>query len=79
MKGLVRSVRVCYRKRNKREKVNEYKAKPMTEEIVAVQRLSLLLPASEQISQAEAKSPAASSPSSVFNTISSPSTVNFAK
>ena len=58
MKGLVRSVRVCYRKRNKREKVTEYKAKPMTEEIVAVQRLSLLLPASEQKSQAEANSPA---------------------
>ena len=47
-KGLVRSVRVCYRKRNKREKVTVYKAKPLTEEIVAVQRLSLLLPASEQ-------------------------------
>ena len=83
MKGLVRSVRVCYRKRNKREKVTEYKAKPMTEEIVAVQRLSLLLPASEQKSQAEVISPAASSPTSTptsfSTTISSPSTVNFAK
>ena len=47
-KGLVRSVKVCYRKRDKREKVSEYRAKPLTEEIVAVQRLSLLLPASDQ-------------------------------
>ena len=47
-KGLVRSVRVCYRKRSKNEKKSEYKSKPLTEEIVAVQRLSLLLPFSEQ-------------------------------
>ena len=47
-KGLVRTVRVCYRKRDKREKVLPYKAKPLTEELVAVQRLSVLLPVSEQ-------------------------------
>ena len=49
-KGLVRTARVCYRKRDKREKVTEYKAKPLSEELVAVQRLSVLLPASEQTS-----------------------------
>ena len=48
-KGLVRTVRVGYRKRNKREKSLPYKAKPLTEELVAVQRLSVLLPASEQV------------------------------
>ena len=47
-KGLVRTVRVCYRKRDKREKMLPYKAKPLTEELVAVQRLSVLLPVSEQ-------------------------------
>ena len=47
-KGLVRTVRVCYRKRDKRDNVMEYKAKPLTEELVAVQRLSILLPVSEQ-------------------------------
>lgn len=49
-KGLVRTVRVCYRKRDKRESRTEYKAKPLTEELVSVQRLSVLLPASEQSS-----------------------------
>ena len=48
-KGLVRTVRVCYRKKDKREKITEYKAKPLTHELVAVQRLSVLLPVSEQI------------------------------
>ena len=47
-KGLVRSVRVGYRKRDKRDTDLEYKAKPLTREIVAVQRLSVLLPCSEQ-------------------------------
>ena len=49
-KGLVRTVRVAYRKRDKREKLLPYKAKPLTEELVAVQRLSVLLPVSEQTS-----------------------------
>lgn len=47
-KGLVRSVRVCYRRRSKNEKAADYKVKPLSEEIVAVQRLALLLPYSEQ-------------------------------
>ena len=47
-KGLVRSVRVGYRRRDRRETGQEYKSKPLTEEIVAVQRLSVLLPKSEQ-------------------------------
>ena len=47
-KGLVRTVRVSYRKRDKRDTSLTYKSKPLTEEIVAVQRLSVLLPQSEQ-------------------------------
>ena len=48
-KGLVRSVRVSYRRRDKRESSLTYKSKPPIEEIVAVQRLSVLLPKSEQV------------------------------
>ena len=48
-KGLVRTVRVCYRRRDEREKMTEYKSKPLTKELVAVQRLSVLIPNSEQI------------------------------
>ena len=47
-KKLVRTVKVCYRKRDAREPIEQYKVKPLTEEIVAVQRLSLLLPKSER-------------------------------
>ena len=47
-KGLVRTVRVSYRRRDKREGSLPYKSKPLVEEIVAVQRLSVLLPKSEQ-------------------------------
>ena len=47
-KGLVRSVRVGYRRRDKRDTSLTFKSKPLTEEIVAVQRLSVLLPQSEQ-------------------------------
>ena len=47
--GLVRTVRVCYRKKDKRDKTLPFKPKQLTEELVAVQRLSVLLPASEQI------------------------------
>ena len=47
-KSLVRTVRVCYRKKDKREQGTTYRAKPLTEELVAVQRLSVLLPVSEQ-------------------------------
>ena len=46
--GRVRTVRIAYRKRDKREKTLPYKPKQLVEEIVSVQRLSVLLPASEQ-------------------------------
>ena len=46
--GLVRTVRVCYRKKDKRDKTLPYKPKQLTEELVSVQRLSVLLPVSEQ-------------------------------
>ena len=42
-KNLVRTVTVKYRKKNKTEKPLVYSAKPLTEENVAVQRLSLLV------------------------------------
>ena len=41
-KGLVRTVRVGFRKRYKREQLLPYKAKALSEELVAVQRLSVL-------------------------------------
>ena len=47
-KGLVRTVRIAYRKRDKRDKALSYKSKPLENEIVSVQRLSVLLPVSEQ-------------------------------
>ena len=47
-KGLVRTVRIAYRRKDKREKPLPYKSKPLDEEIVSIQRLSVLLPASEQ-------------------------------
>ena len=47
-KGLVRTARICYRRRDRRESAADYVAKPLTEELVAVQRLSVLLPISEQ-------------------------------
>ena len=48
VKGNVRTVRIAYRKRNKREDSKTYRSRPLTEELVSVQRLSVLLPASEQ-------------------------------
>ena len=42
-KNLVSPVTVKYRKKNKTEKPLVYSAKPLTEENVAVQRLSLLV------------------------------------
>ena len=68
-KGLVRSARVCYRKKGKGEKLAQYKAKPLVEEIVAVQRLSLFLPASEQKSSPTPRS--SSTPVSCTNTSTS--------
>ena len=46
-KGLVRTVRVAYRRRDKRESSDLYWKKPLTKEIVAVQRLVLLQAAGE--------------------------------
>ena len=46
-RGLVRTVTLGYRRRDKREKVSEYKSKPLVKEQVAVQRLSLLVPANQ--------------------------------
>ena len=45
---LVRTVTVAYRRRDAREDRNTYKSKPLTEERMAVQRLSLLVPSEEQ-------------------------------
>ena len=55
VKGNVRTVRIAYRKRDVRDKSLTYKSKPLVEELVSVQRLSVqrlsvLLPASEQTS-----------------------------
>ena len=45
-KGLVRTVSVSYRRRDSREDPLVYKSKPLVEEKVSVQRLSLLVPVS---------------------------------
>ena len=42
-KGLIRTVTVCYRKKDSREKSSSYRSKPLVEEVVSVQRLSLLV------------------------------------
>ena len=46
-KGLIRTVRVAYRKRDKREPTEVYWKKRLTEEDVAIQRLSILQAAGE--------------------------------
>ena len=48
-KDLVRTVRVGYRRRNKREQADTYWKKPLVEEVVAIQRLSILQAASESL------------------------------
>ena len=48
-KGLVRKVRVAFRKRDKREPRDVYWKKALSEEIVPVQRLSMLQAASEPV------------------------------
>ena len=48
-KGLVRKVKVSFRRRDKRESRDVYWKKPLSSEIVAVQRLSLLQAAKEPI------------------------------
>ena len=48
-KGLVRTVKVGFRRRDKREKSDVYWKKKLSEEIVAVQRLALLQVAGEAL------------------------------
>ena len=48
-KGLVRTVRVAYRRRDKREPVHLYWKKPLVQEVVAVQRLAVLQASSDAI------------------------------
>ena len=48
-KGLVRTVKVAYRRRDKREPKDVYWKKPLVNEVVAVQRLSLLQAAGEKM------------------------------
>ena len=48
-KGLVRTVKVGFRRRDKREKSDQYWKKPLSEEIVAIQRLALLQAAGEPL------------------------------
>ena len=50
--GLVRTVTVGFRRKNNREKPEVYKSKPLVEEQVSVQRLSLLVPSNEAVSEA---------------------------
>ena len=47
-RGIVRTVTIGYRRRNKREKAKRYQCKPLVEEQVAVQRLCLLVPNDEK-------------------------------
>ena len=48
-KGLVRTVKVGFRRRDKREKPEVYWKKKLSEEMVAVQRLALLQVAGEPL------------------------------
>jgi hypothetical protein len=50
--GLVRTVTVGFRRKNNREKSEVLKSKPLVEEQVSVQRLSLLVPSNEAVSEA---------------------------
>ena len=46
---MVRTVKVGYRKRDKREKFSDYWKKPLMEQIVPVQRLAILQSAGEPL------------------------------
>ena len=48
-KGLVRTVEIAFRKRNKKEAAATYKVKLLVTEEVHVQKLSLLQPAGEPV------------------------------
>ena len=52
-RGIVRSVEVAYRKRNKREKVEDYRSKPLVTEKIGVQRLALLQASGEDLPTGE--------------------------
>ena len=56
-KGLVRTVKVGFRRRDKREKSDVYWKKKLSEEIVAVQRLALLQVAGEALPTGDAQDP----------------------
>ena len=47
-RGLIRTVKVAYRRKDRREKPEVYKSKPLAEEEVGVQRLALLQAAGEE-------------------------------
>ena len=47
-KNLVRTAKVVFRKRDKREKPSDYWKKPLKEQVVAVQRLAVLQAAGEK-------------------------------
>ena len=47
-RGLIRTVKVAYRRKDSREKPEVYRSKPLTEEEVGVQRLALLQAAGEE-------------------------------
>ena len=51
--GLVRTVQVSFRKRNKKEPVGEYRSKPLVSEKVGVQRLTLIQPVRENLPTGE--------------------------
>ena len=53
--GLVRTVTVGYRKKNVREDPITYRSKKLVEEEMAVQRLSLLVPVTEQVGEVKLK------------------------
>ena len=48
-KGLVRTVRVVYRRRDRREPKMVYWKKPLVQEVVAVQRLAVLQAANDEV------------------------------
>ena len=52
-RGIVRSVEVSYGKRNKRDKVEEYRSKPLVTEKIGVQRLALLQASGEDLPTGE--------------------------
>ena len=52
-RDIVRSVGIQYRKKDKREKLEDYRSKPLVSEVVGVQRLALLQGVGEAIPTGE--------------------------